>query len=74
MTGIVIVLIVYVVIAFVAAAKFDEIANMKGHQGYFVYCLLLGIIGWLMVVALPDRKQSSASDKSSNVSDELPEL
>ncbi len=46
------------VIAFfvLIARKFASIAEMKGHQGYFWWCLLLGAVGWAMVIALPDRK------------------
>lgn len=40
----------------VTASKFETIANMKGHYGYFWWCFLLGAIGWAMVIALPDRK------------------
>ena len=39
------------------ARKFENIANMKGHKGYLGWCFFLGLIGWLMVVALPDRGQ-----------------
>lgn len=40
----------------VVATKFSDIAGMKGHDGssYFWYVFLLGMIGMLMVVALPD--------------------
>lgn len=36
--------------------NFYEIAQMKGHpeKKYFRYCLTLGLIGYLMVIALPD--------------------
>lgn len=44
------------VIDFVVAKKFAKIAEMKGHDGYayFYYVFFLGIVGMLMVVALPD--------------------
>ena len=50
--GIIIALIINAVIA----KKFVEIADMKGHNGsdYFWYIFLFGIIGMLMVIALPD--------------------
>ena len=50
--GIIIALIINAVIA----NKFVEIADMKGHYGsdYFWYIFLFGIIGTLMVIALPD--------------------
>ena len=51
--GIIISLIINVVIA----KKFVEIADMKGHYGsdYFWYIFLFGMIGMLMVIALPDK-------------------
>ena len=52
--GIIIALVINVVIA----NKFVEIAEMKGHYGgdYFWYVFLFGIIGMLMVIALPNVK------------------
>ena len=43
-------------ISAITARKFDHIANAKGHSGYFGWCFFLGVIGWAMVIALPDRK------------------
>lgn len=44
---------------FVIASKFDSIAKLKGHsENYFAYCFFFGIVGWLMVVALPDKNIS----------------
>ena len=56
-------IIIFVAIAAVlainlfAAITFDKIAVMKGQPAgkYIWWCFLLGIVGWLMVVALPDR-------------------
>ena len=41
------------------ASKFAEIAEMKGHSGkaYFWYVFLFGIIGMIMVAALPNNNQ-----------------
>lgn len=46
------------VIDLIAAIKFRDIAESKGHDGgqYFWWCFLTGIIGWAMVIALPDQK------------------
>ena len=45
------------------ANKFAEIADMKGHDGgaYFWYVLLFGLIGMVMVAALPDKNQKADS-------------
>ncbi len=60
--GIIIALIINVVIA----NKFVEIADMKGHHGsdYFWFVFLFGIIGMLMVIALPNQKAPTASTLS----------
>jgi len=45
------------VIAYVIAKKFADIAEMKGHEGntYFWFTFWLGVVGMLMVVALPNK-------------------
>lgn len=54
--GIFLIIVVVLVINGVIAMKFADIAGMKGHDvsPYFWYTFLLGIVGMLMVVALPD--------------------
>ncbi len=51
--------IVYFVIMFIAAIQFYQVAEEKGfpQKKYLWICFLLGIIGYLLVIALPDRKQ-----------------
>lgn len=76
---IIIVCIVILVISGIAALKFESIANMKGHSGYFWWCFLLGAIGWAMVIALPDRKEEYVLGKSGKsiapeMDDALPDL
>ena len=41
---------------FAVPRKFADIAEMKGHgrNPWFHFCWWCGIIGWLMVIALPD--------------------
>lgn len=53
------------------AKRFYEVAVMKGHteRKYFWICLWLGLWGYLLVIALPDR-----SGAEQVVTDELPEL
>ncbi len=60
-----------ILINFLIANEFDSIAKQKGHfnQKYFWYCFFLGIIGCLMVIALPN-----ISSKAKTNSDELPEI
>lgn len=69
-----------------ASSKMNEIAVMKGYPegGYFGWCFWLGIVGYLMVIALPDRgntqgQSSPAASVATSVAapdenDELPEL
>lgn len=49
--------VVSLVICFIAALEFSAIASKKGYDDakYFWYPFLLGIIGMLIVIALPDR-------------------
>lgn len=50
---------------------FFEAANAKGYYSkkYFWLCFLLGFVGYLLVIALPDRGATKQV-----VLDELPEL
>ncbi len=55
------------------AREFSLAASMKGWFSwkYFVYCLLLPPVGYLLVIALPDR---GSGDTGSFSSRDLPEL
>ena len=54
-------IIVAIVIDYIIAKKFEEIAEMKGHEGstYFWFTFIFGFIGMLMVVALPNLKTTT---------------
>ena len=58
-------LAIILAINYIVAMKFAEIAEMKGHDGstYFWFTFLLGVVGMLMVVALPAETRSN--DKKS---------
>ena len=49
--------VVYLLISWAIATEFHIIAQEKGYseRKYLWYCFLFGIIGYLMVIALPDR-------------------
>ena len=64
-------IIIVIVIEGFVAFKFEEIAKMKGHKEYFWWCFWLGPVGWMMVIALPDRNGSWSKEQSE---DSLPEL
>ncbi len=53
----------------VCAAKFKEIAELKGWNGksYFWWTFFLSVVGMMMVVALPDRKLIEALSHPSGV-------
>lgn len=61
----------YIVVAIVAAVivdiivgiKFDSIAQEKGHEGYLGWCIIFGICGWMMVIALPDIKNAQKANE-----------
>ena len=48
-------IIIALVIDYAVSKQFEEIAEMKGHDGrtYFWFVFILGLVGMLMVVALP---------------------
>ena len=54
---IIISVVVFVAVVYVIAEEFQRIAQMKGHneKRYFWWSFLLGVVGWTMVIALPDR-------------------
>ena len=64
-------IILMIVVHALAASKFEKIANMKGHQGYFWWCFCLGMVGWAMIIALPDRKTAQGTPITD---DALPDL
>ena len=77
--------IIYIILAACIASAFKEIAEMKGHDGKAVFwcTFVLGIVGMLMAVALPDRgaheqgnevtTQSPASNQTFD-NEDLPDL
>lgn len=68
-------IIVYFVIDYFVAEKFEKIANEKGHKGYLGWCFWLGIAGWAMVIALPDRGMNTTAEGLAPIeNDELPDL
>ena len=69
-----ILLLIFAVFAinWIIAEKFESIANEKGYSGYLWWCFWLGIIGYLMVVALPNRNVKSNTKNSHNTDSEKP--
>ena len=53
------------------AKQFYEVAKAKGHYDtkYLWICFWLTVVGYLLVIALPDRGNTSQA-----ISDELPDL
>lgn len=58
--------IILLVLNFIIAREFSRIAEEKGHDGrrYFHFCFWLGLVGMLMVIALPDRAGRAAASTS----------
>ena len=52
-------LITALIIDYIIAQKFSDIAEMKGHKGstYFWFTFVFGLVGMLMVIALPNIKE-----------------
>ncbi len=55
---------------------FYTVAKEKGHHElkYFWICFLLGIVGWCLIIALPDRGDILTQTQEKHSHDELPEL
>lgn len=69
--------IVLLVVYVFAAVEFNSIANQKGYPGskYGWWCFWFPVVGYLMVIALPDRAANTAAPvKSEFDNDALPEL
>ena len=69
--GVLIGVCVVLLISWYVAKQFFEIAKAKGYHNskYYWICFWLGLPGWLLVIALPDRGNAPQV-----VSDELPDL
>ena len=50
------VLVVAILINIAISSKFELIASEKGYAGYFWWCFFLGLVGYFMVAALPNRR------------------
>lgn len=52
----------YLAINYFIARQFQDVAEAKEwyDKKYFWICFLLGICGWLLVIALPDRRKTTA--------------
>ena len=63
-----------IVLWYFIAKEFQRIAQMKGHdeQRYFWWTFLMGPVGMMMVIALPDHFGAEGAVSISN--DELPDL
>lgn len=64
--------VVVITIMYFVAVEFRRIAAMKGHDEakYFWWTFLLGVVGMLMVVALPQGDRTTDEVKT----EELPEI
>ncbi|MBQ9685907.1 MAG: hypothetical protein IJV41_05060 [Oscillospiraceae bacterium] len=60
------------VISYFAAREFYKIAEDKGYHGrkYFWWAFLLPLVGYLLIVAMPDR----GTNQRTVVNEDLPEL
>ena len=70
--------IIFLAILAYVAMEFRRIAALKGHNEirYFWWTFLLGPVGMLMVVALPDRCQAPppVKNEEKSLESELPEI
>ncbi len=63
-------------IAYLIAQEFYKVAQAKGYseKKYLWLPFLLGIIGFLLVIALPDRGNIPHNELIAKANDELPDL
>lgn len=66
-------IVLFLLIDFLVAREFYLTAAMKGWDSkkYFLYAFFLTLVGYLLVLALPDRGSSAAGSYDSR---DLPEL
>lgn len=76
MIWIILLCILAIVIYALVAVEFYRVAVMKGHdeKKYFWLSFLLSFIGWMLVIALPDRSTQSGNASATLADDDLPEL
>lgn len=74
-------IIAAIVVDVVLAIEFSKIAQDKGYyeDKYFIIALLLGIPGYILIAAMPDKNArpintSESSNSSADDNDELPDL
>ena len=74
----IIVLCLLIWLDYYVAKQFEAVANAKGHYGkrYFHLCFWMGMMGYLLVIALPDRGNAvdPQANASAAINDELPDL
>ena len=75
---ILLIVLVYFVLAFIIAGWFSEVAREKGYSSpkYFWICFFMGLVGQLLVIALPDRGRGvdASGEQPELRPDELPDL
>ena len=69
----IIILLLALIVHYFVAVEFYKVAIMKGwsQRKYFFMAFLLWLVGYMLIIALPDRGGSS---RKVVVSDDLPDL
>lgn len=66
----------YIITTFTTAFGFAHIAGEKGYSkiGYWFWCFLFGIAGWIMVAALPDRRKNRTKRRNEDIQPDEPTI
>lgn len=72
----ILILVFVLVVNVIMATEFQEIAKEKGYpqSKYFWYVFLFGIVGCLLVIALPNKGTTGSIERHVSNSSGMPEL
>lgn len=72
----IVILAVFLLIRYLISNEFYKAAKMKGHSSkkYLWICFLLGMVGYLLVIALPNISEKANGSNTDIFNDNLPQI